>query len=675
MKPGDLVGHLAPNRAPRLALITEVLNGKVRLDYGTNGSSAKSTPLRELSLISSANEEHSNLDQALRSQPLVPHLLATAWQEAVSRADFDKALNLTDFCHLLRSQPDLSDRASAWLALHGNQDLFRLRRDEIVPRRAEELKTIRKERRRAHLRDHQERQNLQRLAQRQPLDWNQSDSSTKRVLDKLERLAAADDPAQVPLDQDISQALKTAGFDGSLSSLQTLLVDLELLNPGQPLTLFGSAWHTHFPEDCLRQVETLLDESQSFPGDESRKDLTALRCFAIDSADTREVDDAIGIERRPDGNWIWIHIADPHRLIPPGSPLDLEARRRGSTLYLSGGLQPMLPLALAAGPLSLLPGRRQPAVSLAVQLNDYGEIISIESCRSWIKVSYRLSYEDADDLIELAPPEDPDLGDLHLLLEGRRRWRQTQGALLMDQAEGRLFRKNETGHLQLEISEPSPARLLVAEAMVLAGAAMAEWCNHHGLPMPYRGQPCGDAERMVTAERFAEGPVRWAHQRGALSRSRTSCVAEPHQSLGLQAYLQWTSPIRRYGDLLAHRQWLAQQGLLQPDATPMSSDELSPLLEKSDQLSREASLIARQDQRQALLQWLEEDGPGPGPHTSILLRWLREDLQLALVRVDAWAMDLPARVEGSAAPGDAIVVQVSEVSSANDVLRLTATSC
>ena len=107
----------------------------------------------------------------------------------------------------------------------------------------------------------------------------------------------------------------------------------------------------------------------------------------------------------------------------------------------------------------------------------------------------------------------------------------------------------------------------------------------------------------------------------------------------------------------------------------MSSDELSPLLEKSDQLGREASLIARQDQRQALLQWLEQEGQGPGPHTSILLRWLREDLQLALVRVDAWAMDLPARVEGSAVPGDAIGVQVSEVSAANDLLRLTATPC
>ena len=675
MKPGDLVGHLAPNRAPRLAVISEVLKGKVRLDYGRDGISAKPVPLRELSLISSADEDSTDVEQALAAKPLVPHLLATAWQEAVSRPDAEKALQLSSFCHLLRSRPGLADRASAWLALQGTQDLFRLRREEIVPRCAEELRTIRKERRRSQLREHQQRQVLQRLSQRRPLDWSQSDDLTKRVLEKLERLAAADDPSLVQLDQDVSQALTTAGFDGSGTSLQMLLVDLELLSPGQPLTLFGSAWHNRFPDDCLRQVEELLDGTQSFPGDECRKDLCALRCFAIDSADTREVDDAVGIERRADGNRIWIHIADPHRLIPPGSPLDLEARRRGSTLYLSGGMQPMLPLTLAAGPLSLLPGRRQPAVSIGVQLNDQGEITSIESCRSWIKVSYRLSYEDADELIELAPPEDPDLGDLHLFLESRRRWRQGQGALLMDQAEGRLFRKSETDELQLEICEPSPARLLVAEAMVLAGAAMAEWCNQRALAMPYRGQPFADAERMAAAERFEEGPVRWAHQRGALSRSRTSCVAEPHQSLGLQAYLQWTSPIRRYGDLLAHRQWLAQQGLLQPEATPMSSDELSPLLEKSDQLAREASLIARQDQRQALLQWLEQEGQGPGPHTSILLRWLREDLQLALVRVDAWAMDLPARVEGSAVPGDAIGVQVSEVSAANDLLRLTATPC
>ena len=675
LKSGDLVGHLAANRSARLALIQDVLKGKARLADPSGGAGSKPVAVRELSLISSGLDDAGSIRHALQAMPLPRTLLATAWQEATARSEPEQPLDLAEFCRLLRAEPDLADRASAWLSLMGPQDLFRLRKDEIIPRSAAELRLMRRERRLKQLREQRHRHVLEQLAQRQSLDWGQDEPLIQHLRQQLERLAVADDPKAIALDEDINGALNTAGYDGSATSLQSLLMDLGLLQQGQPLSLLGSAWQHGFPADCLQQVKELLTSELTAPGDESRQDLSALPCFAIDSADTREVDDAIGIERRSEGDRIWVHIADPHRLIAPGSPLDQEARRRGSTLYLSSGLQPMLPLELAAGPLSLLPGRRQAAISVAIGLDQDGAISLVQSCRSWIKVSYRLSYEDADELIELAPPEDPDLADLHGLMQQRRLWRQAQGGLLMDQAEGRLFRKGETAELQLEVSEPSPARLLVAEAMVLAGAAMAQWCSEHDLAMPFRGQPGAEPERMEAALRFEDGPVRWAHQRGALSRSRTSCVAEPHQSLGLQAYLQWTSPIRRYGDLLAHRQWLAQMGLLHPSSPPLSAEQLTPLLERSDQLNREASLIARQDQRQALLQWLFESQQGEGPFQSLLLRWLREDLQLALVRVDAWAMDLPARIEGNAEPGQALQLVVTDVNPAEDLLRLTATPC
>ena len=75
------------------------------------------------------------------------------------------------------------------------------------------------------------------------------------------------------------------------------------------------------------------------------------------------------------------------------------------------------------------------------------------------------------------------------------------------------------------------------------------------------------------------------------------------------------------------------------------------------------------------MQWLREGQQGEGPFQSLLLRWLREDLQLALVRVDAWAMDLPARIEGNAEPGQALQILVTDVNPAEDLLRLTATPC
>jgi exoribonuclease-2 len=360
-------------------------------------------------------------------------------------------------------------------------------------------------------------------------------------------------------------------------------------------------------------------------------------------------------------------VADPHRLIAPGSAIDGEARRRGTTLYLSGGLQPMLPLELGAGPLSLSSGRRRAAVSLALSLDADGGLRQARLVRSWIRVAYGLSYADADELIELAPPEDPDLARLDEVLRTRRQWRARAGALTMEQAEGRI-RRGPSGP-ELQITEPGPARSLVAEAMILAGAAAADWATAAGVAMPYR---CQDGHGSLSPEQLLalpEGPVRWAQQRIGLARSRLQASPGPHRSLGLAGYLQWTSPIRRYGDLLAHRQWLAAIGdLPQP---PLSADALLPELEQVDRLAREAQLVAREDQRLALLQWLESRPPS-GPVPGLLLRWLRQDQGLGLVRIDDWGMDLAAEVDAGLAPGDGLLLVVSGVSSRHDRLELRA---
>ncbi|MEL0170686.1 MAG: ribonuclease catalytic domain-containing protein, partial [Synechococcus sp.] len=444
------------------------------------------------------------------------------------------------------------------------------------------------------------------------------------------------------------------GYDGSALVLQQILVALGLLQAGQPLRFLGSAWESN--------TETALPEALSDP---QRRDLSHLSCFSIDSASTQEVDDAIGLERRDGKLWIWIHIADPHQWVEPGDRLDLEAQRRGSTLYLSGGAMPMFPLAVARDCMSLKPMRRCAALSVGVLLSAEGAIEAVEPCRSWVKVSYGLTYDDADELIELAPPEDPDLAELAELLKRRTTWREQQGALLMEQAEGRLFR-SANAELSLEVTEPGLARSCVSEAMILAGAAMAEWSSQHGLAMPFRVQ-AGSSQDNPEANQWPQGPVRWAQQRRGLSRSRLQSSPEPHGSLGLPMYLQWTSPIRRYSDLLAHRQWLQFSGHLEGE--PLSADAIDALLQRVEQGQREASLIARQDQRMALLEWL--DGPTPQwPQAGMLLSWLREDIGIGLVRLEAWAMELPAQIDAGPGLGDQLLIELERVDPASDLLRL-----
>ena len=235
----------------------------------------------------------------------------------------------------------------------------------------------------------------------------------------------------------------------------------------------------------------------------------------------------------------------------------------------------------------------------------------------------------------------------------------------MEQAEGRLFR-GANAELSLEVTEPSLARSCVSEAMILAGAAMAEWSSQKGLAMPFRVQ-AGSNQDNPEANQWPQGPVRWAQQRRGLSRSRLQSSPEPHGSLGLPMYLQWTSPIRRYSDLLAHRQWLQFSGHLEGE--PLSADAIDALLQRVEQGQREASLIARQDQRMALLEWL--DGPTPQwPQAGILLSWLREDIGIGLVRLEAWAMELPAQIDAGLGLGDQLLIELERVDPARDVLRL-----
>jgi exoribonuclease-2 len=160
----------------------------------------------------------------------------------------------------------------------------------------------------------------------------------------------------------------------------------------------------------------------------------------------------------------------------------------------------MFPEQLGTGPMSLRAGCRSAAWSLWVELDAEGAIAASGVQRSWVKPTYRLSYGDADDLIDLAPPQERDLADLDGFLQRRRQWRLRHGALLLDQPEGRIQADGEEP--LLEITEPSPARLLVAEAMILAGAVVASLLLGVAQAMAAAYLPPGMADILIFATLF-----------------------------------------------------------------------------------------------------------------------------------------------------------------------------
>ena len=579
-----------------------------------------------------------------------------------------ETVDLADFAELACGTDSVLSKAACWLALHRNQDFFRWKQGAVQARPAAEIRSRRAERRvqvKAELRI---RQWVQLLKARQPLVFNTLDPLHQQWIKSLQQLVG-DGAEAIELDFQLSQSLKTARVEANAKDLRHLLIQLGQWDEHRPASIAGTPWSNGFSENLLLEAKELVEKcDRTTPEDENRLDLTAQTCVTIDDAETNDIDDAIALERRQDGSKrLWIHIADPGRLIPEGSPLDLEARRRGSSLYLSRGTLPMFPAELSTGPFSLKTGRHNAAWSTWVDLDPHGDVNDFGILRSWVTPRYRLTYDDADELIDLAPPEETDLAELHELLERRRRWRTDRGALQMELPEGRI--RCRDGELSVQVTEPSPSRTMVAEAMILAGAVAARFGSTHNLALPYRSQLPADLPPASELEQLPDGAVRFAAMKRCLSRGLMGTQPSPHFSLGLQAYAQATSPIRRYGDLVVQRQIAAVINA----EDPLSEQSMQDLINTFDAAVREGLTISREDQRHWQQVWFER-------HQSDqwrvdFLRWLRPQDQLGLVRLDDLAMDVAAECPTGSVPGDALVLRVDQVDSQCDQLRLLALAC
>lgn len=269
--------------------------------------------------------------------------------------------------------------------------------------------------------------------------------------------------------------------------------------------------------------------------EETRLDLTHLPALAIDDEGNQEPDDALSLE----GKRLWVHVADVAALVPPDSPVDVEARARGASLYLPQGTVQMLPLqAIQRLGLGLNPV--SPAFSFGLDLDQAGEVVSIEVVPSWVRVT-RLTYQEAEASLDENP-----LRELYRLAQDHRARRQERGAANIYLPEVKI--RVENGQVEIQPLLRLRSRDLVLEAMLLAGEAAAGFALDRDIPFPFTTQDPPD-----TQERPEDMAGMFALRR-ALRPSQYSSVPAPHAGLGLEVYAQVTSPLRRYLDLVAHQQ-------------------------------------------------------------------------------------------------------------------------
>jgi exoribonuclease-2 len=303
-------------------------------------------------------------------------------------------------------------------------------------------------------------------------------------------------------------------------------------------------WFDPYPQRQGAVTAPVLLDVPSLP-DERRLDLTGLPAFAIDDEGNQEPDDAISLE----GGRLWVHVADAAALAPAGSPLDLEARARGATLYLPEGPVPMLPAA-AIRALGLGLSDVSAALSFGLDLDEEGGVRSMEYGPSWVRVT-RLTYAQA----EAKLTEEP-FASMCAAVGAHRERRYARGALFIDLPEVQV---RVEGREVLILPLPSlRSRDLVMEAMLTAGEAVAQLSQERGLPLPFTTQePPANNDGAPGSPPKLGGPGDMAGMyalRGSLRPSQYSTAPGPHAGLGLAAYVQATSPLRRYLDLVTHQQ-------------------------------------------------------------------------------------------------------------------------
>ncbi len=363
------------------------------------------------------------------------------------------------------------------------------------------------------------------------------------------------------------------------------------------------------PREFPSQVEAELADLARPQLTSDCRDLRDIPFVTIDGADAKDFDDAVHARRTPKGWRLWVAIADVSRYVRPGTALDAEARERGTSVYFPGRVVPMLPPALSDDLCSLRPDQDRHALVCEMSIGADGQLRSSRFYAGLIRSCARLVYEDVSKVLESrrAHPRRADLEVLESLFKVLHQARQSRGAL---DFEGRevFFDVGEDGKLRdIRPIQRSLAHRMIEECMIMANVAAARFIRRHKLLSLNRIHAPPPPDTLVDFRQFlaewglvlggrqAPGPEHYqavlqavagtpqaALVQGALmrtlSQAQYSPASEGHFGLALADYAHFTSPIRRYPDLMVHRaiKWSLAQTAADLEL-PWSFEELQAL--------------------------------------------------------------------------------------------------
>ena len=440
-------------------------------------------------------------------------------------------------------------------------------------------------------------------------------------------------------------------------------VDVESVVRGMELPV-------EYPEEVLRQAKK-LPSSVSRADRKGRKDFRDAVTVTIDGDDTKDFDDAITLTANKKGYELGVHIADVSHYVTAGSPLDREARHRGTSIYLADRVIPMLPKKLSNGICSLNEGEDRLTLSCVMQLDERGEVVSHEICESVIRVNERMTYHNVSELLHLAHGVEPS-GNKGISLNKIKKVAKAEGEeavrlynqykkripwyLLMEELAGKMRRRREkAGSIDFDLPEckieldPSGrpvdihpydrniATRIIEEFMLAANRTVAEEAYWLELPFLYRCHDEPEREKIkdlarVTSyfgytlklgqDKIHPKTIRSLMDRirntpeesfltqltlRAMMRAEYRTACDGHFGLAARYYCHFTSPIRRYPDLVIHRILKEyRHGELTPERLSFYAEWLAGTAKLSSERERRADEAEREVDRLKKAAYMEE---------------------------------------------------------------------
>ena len=352
------------------------------------------------------------------------------------------------------------------------------------------------------------------------------------------------------------------------------------------------------------------------------KDLTYLKTYIIDTKNPKEIDDAISLEIDDSGRvYIWTHISCPVMLFDFNSDVEKKAMHYCSSLYLINKYIPMIETEITKKA-NLEQNKVSATLSTRMELSEDGSLMNYKILESKIKPNYELTFEEANELLDLQPKEEYELAKLMDILMKSSEYRKKNGAISFDMQYSKI-EISDNDNVVLKKIETTNAHRLISEAMILTGYVYSDYLIKHNIPAPFRTQKV-NCDTKEILDRNSNSLVKYSILKQYIGKSYITTKPNAHETLGLKSYVQGTSPLRRYLDLIVQRQIYSKLNNL----SLISEQEISGIIEICNKKQQEVNSIIKENKMRYLRIFFDNNEK---IQKIIFIRWINKKRSIALV--------------------------------------------